>query len=77
MAIPNLIGVYILANIVKKEYLSKHDYSQKLHELMSKNNNIQEPLLSFINALKGFMDQEEGMCLNKYASKSSESWSNS
>jgi AGCS family alanine or glycine:cation symporter len=27
MAIPNLIGVYILANIVKKEYL---DYSQKL-----------------------------------------------
>ena len=38
---------------------------------MSKNNNIQE-LLSFINALKGFMDHEEGMCLNKYASKSSE-----
>ena len=26
MAIPNLIGVYILANIVKKEY---SDYSQK------------------------------------------------
>ena len=38
---------------------------------MSKNNNIQE-FLSFINALKGFMDHEEGMCLNKYASKSSE-----
>ena len=36
---------------------------------MSKQNNTQE-FPSYINSLKGFIDHEEGKCLNKYATKS-------
>ena len=38
---------------------------------MSKQNNTQE-FPSYINSLKGFMDHDEGRCLNKHAIKSSE-----